>query len=108
MATFLHRLCLFALMATTGFALSNCRARMQEDTSVTEAEHGDMVQERSGHTADHSMDGGRMHGGMSHGDMMDGGMGMDGGMRMDSGGRMGAMDAGTGMGGMRQDAGTRR
>lgn len=29
MATFLHRLCLFGLMVTTGVALSNCQQRME-------------------------------------------------------------------------------
>lgn len=34
MAMFLHRLCLFALLATTGFALSNCHARMEEQAAI--------------------------------------------------------------------------
>ena len=38
MATFLHRLCLFALLATTGFALSNCHARMEEQAAIFQLE----------------------------------------------------------------------
>lgn len=44
MAMFLHRLCLFALLATTGFALSNCHARMEEQAAI-------LVPEASEHPA---------------------------------------------------------
>lgn len=38
MATLLHRLCLLALLATTGFALSNCHARMEEQAAIFQQE----------------------------------------------------------------------
>ncbi|MDQ3265327.1 MAG: hypothetical protein M3Y59_17005 [Myxococcota bacterium] len=36
MTTFLHRLCLFGLLATTGFVLSNCQQQAEQQNATLE------------------------------------------------------------------------